>query len=99
MNPAVAETVIQVGGVDTMLQVQECLAHGGVVGIMGDRLMAEDQSVRCKFLGEGAVFPTGSCDWLMSCARRWSSFSGSTGEATGMSIHLRTAERVHSVVS
>ncbi|MEQ1627426.1 MAG: lipid A biosynthesis acyltransferase, partial [Nitrospira sp.] len=40
LNPAVAETVIQVGGVDTMLQVQECLAHGGVVGIMGDRLMA-----------------------------------------------------------
>ncbi len=60
LNPAVAETVIQVGGVDTMLQVQECLAHGGVVGIMGDRLTAEDQSVRCEFLGEGAAFPTGS---------------------------------------
>ncbi|MDP3092446.1 MAG: hypothetical protein Q8N04_17365 [Nitrospira sp.] len=60
LNPAVAETVIQVGGVDTMLQVQECLARGGVVGIMGDRLMAEDQSVRCEFLGETAAFPTGS---------------------------------------
>lgn len=60
LSPAVAETVIQVGGVDTMLQVQECLAHGGVVGIMGDRLTAEDQSVRCEFLGEGAAFPTGS---------------------------------------
>ncbi|MEQ1654853.1 MAG: lipid A biosynthesis acyltransferase [Nitrospira sp.] len=60
LNPAVAETVIQVGGVDTMLQVQECLARGGVVGIMGDRLMAEDQSVRCEFLGEPAAFPTGS---------------------------------------
>ncbi len=60
LNPAVAGTVIQVGGVDTMLQVQECLAHGGVVGIMGDRMMAEAQSVRCEFLGEGAAFPTGS---------------------------------------
>lgn len=59
LNPAVADTVIQVGGVDTMLQVQECLAHGGVVGIMGDRLTAEDQSVRCEFLGEDAAFPTG----------------------------------------
>ncbi|SPP64780.1 lipid A biosynthesis acyltransferase [Nitrospira lenta] len=59
LNPAVAETVIQVGGVDTMLQVQECLAGGGVVGIMGDRLMVEDQSVRCEFLGEGAAFPSG----------------------------------------
>lgn len=60
LNPAVAETVIHVGGVDTMLQVQECLAHGGVVGIMGDRVTAEDQSVRCAFLGESAAFPTGS---------------------------------------
>ena len=60
LNPAVADTVIQVGGVDTMLQVQECLTHGGVVGIMGDRLMVEDQSVSCEFLGERAAFPTGS---------------------------------------
>jgi predicted LPLAT superfamily acyltransferase len=27
---------------------------------MGDRLMAEAQSVRCEFLGEGAAFPSGS---------------------------------------
>lgn len=60
LNPAAAETVIQVGGVETMLQVQECLAGGGVVGMMGDRLMADDQSVRCEFLGETAAFPTGS---------------------------------------
>ncbi len=60
LNPAVAETVIQVGGVDTMLQVQECLTHGGVVGIMGDRLMTDGQSVRCEFLGGEAVFPSGS---------------------------------------
>ena len=60
LNPAVAGTVIQVGGVATMLQVRECLAQGGVVGIMGDRLMAEDQSVRCEFLGEAAAFPSGS---------------------------------------
>lgn len=59
LNPAVADTVIQVGGVETMLQVQECLDHGGVVGIMGDRLVAEDQSVHCEFLGEEAAFPTG----------------------------------------
>ena len=60
LNPAVADTVIQVGGVDTMLQVQECLTHGGVVGIMGDRLTADDQSVRGEFLGEEAAFPSGS---------------------------------------
>lgn len=28
--------------------------------MMGDRLMAEDQSVSCEFLGGRAAFPTGS---------------------------------------
>jgi predicted LPLAT superfamily acyltransferase len=60
LNPAVAGTVIQVGAVDTMLQVRECLDRGGVVGIMGDRLMSQDQSVSCEFLGAQAAFPSGS---------------------------------------
>jgi predicted LPLAT superfamily acyltransferase len=60
LNPAVAGTVIQVGGIDSMLRVQECLERGGVVGIMGDRLMSQDQCVRCDFLGSPAPFPTGS---------------------------------------
>jgi hypothetical protein len=59
LNPAVARTVIQVGGIDTMLQVQECLNRGGVVGIMGDRLMTRDRYVQCEFLGAPAAFPTG----------------------------------------
>jgi predicted LPLAT superfamily acyltransferase len=60
LNPEVAGTVIQVGGIDTMLQVQECLNRGGVVGIMGDRLMPHDRYVQCEFLGALAAFPTGS---------------------------------------
>jgi predicted LPLAT superfamily acyltransferase len=60
LNPAVAETVIQVGGTDTMLQVKECLDRGGVVGIMGDRVMKDDQAVACNFLGREARFPIGA---------------------------------------
>jgi len=60
LNPAVAAAVIQVGGAETMLHVKECVDRGGVVGIMGDRLMAEDRSVPCRFLGEAAPFPTGT---------------------------------------
>lgn len=60
LNPAVAETVIQVGGPGTMLQVKECLDRGGVVGIMGDRVMQNDQAVACSFLGGQARFPTGA---------------------------------------
>jgi predicted LPLAT superfamily acyltransferase len=60
LNPAAAETVIQVGGADTMLQVKECLDRGGVVGIMGDRVMQDDQAVVCNFLNREARFPTGA---------------------------------------
>ena len=60
LNPAVAETVIQVGGAETMLQVKECLDRNGVIGIMGDRVMREDQAVFCDFLGHEARFPTGA---------------------------------------
>jgi len=60
LNPAVADTVIQVGGAETMLQVKECLDRGGVVGIMGDRVMRDDQAVVCRFMGDPARFPTGA---------------------------------------
>jgi predicted LPLAT superfamily acyltransferase len=59
LNPAVAESVIQVGGVATMLSVKECLEQGGVVGVMGDRVMQDDQTVPCQFFGREAQFPTG----------------------------------------
>jgi len=59
LNPGVADTVIQVGDVDTMLQVRECLERGALVGIMGDRLMSQEQFVMCDFLGFPAAFPSG----------------------------------------
>lgn len=59
LNPAVAGTVIQVGGVETMLQVKECLDRGGIVGVMGDRVTQNDRTIACKFFGREARFPTG----------------------------------------
>lgn len=60
LNPAVAETVIPAGEAETMLRVKECLDRGGVAGIMGDRVMPNDQATTCSFLGEDARFPTGA---------------------------------------
>jgi len=60
LSPAVAATVIQVGGPATMLEVKECLNRGGVVGIMGDRLMQDDQAAHCLFMEELSAFPTGA---------------------------------------
>jgi predicted LPLAT superfamily acyltransferase len=60
LNPAVADTVIQIGGVETMLQVKECLDRGGIVGVMGDRVTQEEQTVTCTFFGSEARFPAGA---------------------------------------
>ncbi len=60
LNPAVADTVIQVGTVESMLQVKECLDKGGVIGLMGDRVVRNEQTVACTFLGDTARFPTGA---------------------------------------
>jgi predicted LPLAT superfamily acyltransferase len=60
INPAVADNVLQVGRLDTMLRVQECLDGGGIVGLMGDRLTSAHQAVYCDFLGAKAPFPTGA---------------------------------------
>lgn len=60
VNPTVAENILQVGRLDTMLRVQECLDAGGIVGIMGDRLTSQSQAIGCNFLGAKASFPTGT---------------------------------------
>jgi len=65
LNPAVADAVIQTGLPDTMLRVKECLDRGGVVGILGDRLLKQDQATPCKFFGKLARFPAGPM-WLTS---------------------------------
>ena len=65
LNPAVADAVIQTGSPNTMLQVKECLDRGGVVGILGDRFLKQEQTTPCKFFGTLAEFPAGTM-WLAS---------------------------------
>lgn len=65
LNPAVADSVIQSGLPNTMLQVKECLDRGGVVGILADRLLKQDRATPCTFFGKPARFPAGTM-WLAS---------------------------------
>jgi len=65
LNPEVADSVIQTGSPHTMLQVKECLDRGGVVGILADRLVNQNQATDCKFFGKLARFPAGTM-WLAS---------------------------------
>lgn len=60
MNPAVAEAVIPTGSPDAMLRVKECLDRGGLVGILGDRLLRQDHAAPCRFFGKQAGFPAGT---------------------------------------
>ena len=65
LNPAVSDSVIEAGSPNSMLQVKECLDRGGVVGILADRLLKQDQSTPCMFFGKPARFPAGTM-WLAS---------------------------------
>jgi len=59
LNPHFSESIIPLGGVDTLLRVQECLGRGELVGILGDRVAENGRLTQCRFLGGQATFPSG----------------------------------------
>jgi predicted LPLAT superfamily acyltransferase len=96
VNPAVAENVLQVGRLDTMLRVQECLEGGGIVGIMGDRLTSQGQAVYCDFLGAKAPFPTGTMRLAHAVRVPIVMFFGLYRGGNRYHVHLELlSERIH----
>lgn len=59
LNPAIAETIIPVRGPGSLIEVKEWLDQGYLIGTLGDRVVAEERAVRCRFLGDEADFPQG----------------------------------------
>lgn len=60
INPDLAQQVIGLGKVDSMLKVEQALQRGEFIGILADRgLEMGGASVSLDFLGEPAKFPTG----------------------------------------
>ncbi len=59
INPEIVDDIIPLGRLDTMLQVQERLAAGGLVGILADRSLGKDAATELDFLGVPALFPLG----------------------------------------
>ncbi len=59
LNPALLDTIIPLGGIDTLLRVQEAVMQGEMVGMLGDRVAAGGKTVDCAFLGARAPFPVG----------------------------------------
>ncbi len=59
LNPEARESVVPLGGPASLLRVREFLAHGGLVGLMGDRVVAGETTYSADFLGATASFPLG----------------------------------------
>lgn len=59
LNPELARAVIPIGRPETLLQVQESVAQGCMVGALGDRVAQGEKTVRCRFFGEETAFPIG----------------------------------------
>ena len=57
--PEMDARVIALGQPQSLLRVEECLARGEIVGILGDRVWSNDRSCTCDFLGAPARFPLG----------------------------------------
>jgi predicted LPLAT superfamily acyltransferase len=60
INPNAAAEVIALGHIDAMLKIQEYLERGTFVGVLGDRTLGEEASMRVSFLGQVARFPVGA---------------------------------------
>jgi len=59
LNPEVAQSILPLGEMDTMLKVADAVAEGKAVAMLGDRTVGNEKSVDCCFLDKTARFPTG----------------------------------------
>ena len=59
LNPELAKSIIPIGTPDAMLEVKEWIDGGGMIGILGDRIVHGEKLVRAPFLGADAAFPAG----------------------------------------
>jgi len=59
INPAAVMEIIPLGQLDSMLRVKDRLDSGGALGMLGDRTLSGEPTVRLPFLGEEAEFPLG----------------------------------------
>jgi predicted LPLAT superfamily acyltransferase len=59
LNPALAQMIIPIGRPETLLEVQDNVAQGFLIGALGDRVAQGEKTVRCQFLGQETAFPIG----------------------------------------
>jgi predicted LPLAT superfamily acyltransferase len=60
LAPQARSPIIALGQPDAMLQVQQTLDEGGLVGFLADRAVGESGTIEMPFLGSPAHFPIGA---------------------------------------
>ncbi|MCG8124156.1 MAG: lipid A biosynthesis acyltransferase, partial [Candidatus Thiodiazotropha taylori] len=59
LNPSLSDSIIELGRPDTLIKAQEVVDQGGILGLLGDRVMDANKTVQCQFLGRETTFPQG----------------------------------------
>lgn len=59
LNPDIEKSVINLADSNAMLAMHESLTAGDMVGMLGDRYVANDKKITCHLLGSDAEFPAG----------------------------------------
>lgn len=59
LNPELAQAIIPIGRPETLLQVQESVQRGDMIGALGDRVAQGEKTVRCRFFDRETAFPIG----------------------------------------
>jgi predicted LPLAT superfamily acyltransferase len=57
LNPSLFEDIIYMGGVESLVGLDEHAHQGGIIALLGDRSVHASKRIRCEFFGEPAWFP------------------------------------------
>lgn len=57
LNNNIMDTVIELDGPDSILQLKDTLDNGSLLGLLGDRVTTDNKTVNCQFLGSEAELP------------------------------------------
>ncbi len=64
INPKATQDIISLGRVEAMLEARDKLDQGYLVGMLADRSIGDDATLKADFLGSPAAFPLGP--WRMA---------------------------------
>lgn len=59
IDPGISETIIDLGKPDSLLITRNYLEQGYFIGMLGDRVVKDEKSIECEFLGHPARLPLG----------------------------------------